>query len=194
MKPARITVCLCVLAFAVVGGWALGGIEGSKHDFSDKDWSDGDVCSACHGASSEEPPTASPLWDENADLNRTFGTALCESKAAGMGTTICLRCHDGTFARDAVNGATRKRFVNRKHPGRFTAGHGTSEHPVGVEYPQFDRGYRPATSVTATGTVQLPDGKVECTSCHDPHNMSGTKYMLVTDNARSALCLTCHRK
>ncbi|MBN4058944.1 cytochrome c3 family protein [bacterium AH-315-J04] len=40
----------------------------------------------------------------------------------------------------------------------------------------------------------MPNGRVECTSCHDPHNQSGAPYMLVKSNARSALCLTCHKK
>jgi len=193
MKPTRVTTCFLVFTLMIIGGWAWGGLEGSKHDFSNKDWSGGDLCSACHSAESDKP-AAAPLWEENADLNRTFGTPLTRSKAAGPGTTVCLRCHDGTIARDTIAGAEGGRFVNRENPGLFGTGHGTGDHPVGVDYPQFDRDYRPATSVTAMGTVQLPDGKVECNSCHDPHNMSGEEYMLVTSNARSALCLTCHRK
>jgi predicted CXXCH cytochrome family protein len=42
--------------------------------------------------------------------------------------------------------------------------------------------------------VRLPDGRVECVSCHDPHNQSGTQAMLAVSNRRSALCLTCHVK
>ena len=44
------------------------------------------------------------------------------------------------------------------------------------------------------GKVLLPDGKIECTSCHDPHNQSGQPHMLVKSNRGSALCLTCHKK
>ncbi|MGB2984623.1 MAG: cytochrome c3 family protein [Phycisphaerae bacterium] len=193
MNRNKIVAAVTAFAFTIVGAWAWGGIEGSKHDFSNKDWSGGDACSACHSAKGEQP-TAAPLWDENADLNRTFGTPLSRSKEAGPGTTLCLRCHDGTIARDTITGEKRKRFVGKQNPGLFSAGHDTSDHPVGVEYPQFDKGYRPVTSVIAKGTVPLPDGKVECISCHDPHNMSGLDHMLVASNARSALCLTCHRK
>ncbi len=185
---------LSVLTVATIGGWAWGGIEGSKHDFSNKEWSGGDACSACHSPESDQPPEAAPLWDQNADLNRTFGSPLNQSKAAGLGTTMCLRCHDGTIARDTLDGSAGQRFVNTDNPGLFGTGHGTSEHPVGVDYPQLDRGFRPATAVVASGTVTLPDGKVECISCHDPHDMAGEKHMLVVSNARSALCLTCHRK
>ena len=195
MNRVRIVGLVAGLTVTIVGGWAWGGVEGSKHDFSHKDWSGGDACSACHEAESSEPPTAAPLWDQNADLNRTFGASLEQSKQAGLGSTMCLRCHDGTIARDTIAPpTTQARFDNKQNPGLFGTGHGTSDHPVGVDYPQFDKGYRPVTSVIAKGTVTLPGGKVECISCHDPHDMSGLPKMLVTSNARSTLCLTCHRK
>ena len=79
-------------------------------------------------------------------------------------------------------------------PGFFATGHGRSDHPVGVPYPAFDRGYRPMTEVISVGAIQLPSGYVECTSCHDPHNEAGVPHMLVMNNAGSALCLSCHRK
>ena len=194
MNRTKIISAVAVVTVTILGGWALGGIEGSKHDFSNEAWSGGNPCSVCHAAQSEEPAAEAPLWDENADLNRTFGTPLIQSKRAGTGTTICLRCHDGTIARDTIAGAQRERFVNKENPGLFTAGHDKSEHPVGVDYPQHDKAYRPVISVIAKGTVSLPGGKVECVSCHDPHDMTGLDHMLVAGNARSNLCLTCHRK
>ncbi len=107
---------------------------------------------------------------------------------------MCLRCHDGTIATETITAVKGDRFTNKQNPGLFGAGHGRSDHPVGVDYPQFDKGYRPITSVLASSTVMLPDARVECISCHDPHNQSGEEHMLVTSNARSALCLTCHKK
>lgn len=194
MNRIRIVGLITITSVAVLGGWAWGGIEGSKHDFSNEAWSGGNPCSVCHAAESDEPAAAAPLWDASADLNRTFGISLEQSKKAGLGTAICLRCHDGTIARDTIGGTRRERFGNKEHPGRFKAGHETSEHPVGVDYPLHTKGFRPMVSVLAKGTVSLPDGKVECMSCHDPHNMAGLDHMLVDKNARSNLCLTCHRK
>ena len=63
-----------------------------------------------------------------------------------------------------------------------------------MEFVGFDLGAGVALDQTATGTVTLPGGRVECISCHDPHNAAGEANMLVTSNARSALCLTCHDK
>ena len=194
MRKTGIAALGIVFAGAILSGWAWADIEGSKHDFSNQDWTAGDKCSACHGPERAEPPAAAPLWDAQADLNRVFGTPLSREQHAGNGTLVCLRCHDGTIAKDTVSDQAKERFAHRQHPGLFSSGHERSDHPVGVEYPRFDRGYRPASSVIDSGTVTLPDDKVECISCHDPHNSTGVAPMLVTSNVRSALCLTCHKK
>lgn len=187
---------VAILGISVLcAGIAFGGIKGSKHDFSSEQWADGDSCGVCHTPHREEVPETAPLWDPQADLNRTFGTPLSESKEAGVGTTMCLRCHDGTIARDTIPIDTpRNRFENVQHPGHFSIGHGDSNHPVGVEYPRVEKGFHAPSKVESGGHVLLPGGRVECISCHDPHAMSGHKYMLVMSNARSALCLTCHNK
>ncbi|MEK6798222.1 MAG: cytochrome c3 family protein [Planctomycetota bacterium] len=193
MVRTRWIAPLVAAPVALACGLAFGGLTGSKHDFRKKEWSGGEGCAACHTPQSPTPPRTPPKWDPNADLSRTFGASLARSKAAGIGTTLCLRCHDGTIARETASAAT-DRFPNLDNPARIDSGHRGSDHPVGIAYPNVDRGYRPASSVVASGTVTLPGGKVECTSCHDPHDMSGEKHMLVRGNARSALCLTCHRK
>ena len=112
----------------------------------------------------------------------------------GRGTQMCIRCHDGTVAASTIANVKRDRFVNSHNPGRFSSAHDGTDHPVGIAYPQLDKEYRPLASVVAQGAVALPSGRVECVSCHDPHNAAGEASMLVTSNARSALCLTCHDK
>lgn len=189
------TVVICgTIAFAAINGLAWGGVEGSKHDFSKKPWSGGETCGACHTPHRDGPPKAAPLWDPTADLARTFGRVTNHTIVPGLGTLMCLRCHDGTVAKEAIAGVSRMRYVNKQNPGLFGAVHGRTDHPVGIEYPLFKKGYRPVTSVVAKGTVILPQGRVECISCHDPHNTAGAAHMLVTANTRSALCLTCHKK
>lgn len=194
MRGIKILALSYAAAVMAICGWASAGIEGSKHDFSNEAWSADDRCGACHAPHRDTPPKAAPLWDPEADLTRTFGAFAASKATPGRGTLLCLRCHDGTIAKDARPGARPDRFTHKQHPGLFRASHGTSNHPVGVEYPQFDDKFHPAASVIAKGTVTLPDGKVECVSCHDPHNTSGEEKMLVTSNAGSALCLTCHKK
>ncbi|MFH0983753.1 MAG: cytochrome c3 family protein [Planctomycetota bacterium] len=205
-----------VVVMGTVASWASAGLKGSKHDFTTPAWPGFDPCGACHTPASEKPPTEPPLWDTRADLTKRFGRSLLQPSALGtgtvtslgrfrrtaladsdprMGTLSCLRCHDGTIAQDATGAAmNRERFVHKQHPGLFTTGHGRTDHPVGVEYPKIAKGYRPLTSVLSGWKVTLPGGRVECSSCHDPHNQSGEKHMLVMSNARSALCLKCHKK
>jgi predicted CXXCH cytochrome family protein len=188
-----------------VAGLCWAGIEGSKHDFSKVPWSGGDTCGVCHVPHREEDPKAAPLWDQNVDLSRRFGSSLgreVQTKREparqrvepGPGTLSCLRCHDGTIAKSTISGVQRERFVYSQHPGRYSTAHEATDHPVGIAYPQIDEDYRPIPTVTAQTAVELPNGRVECTSCHDPHNESGANYMLVMPNGRSALCLACHDK
>lgn len=190
-KTARVGM---LLGPVLAAGWAWAGVEGSKHDFSHEAWSKDDQCGACHTPHRDKAPKAAPLWDPGADLAKRFGTSVRSGAIAGGGTRMCLRCHDGTIARDTISGVKRERFVNIHNPGVFQVGHQRSDHPVGVAYPQVSKHFRPMTAVLASGTVVLPGGRVECMSCHDPHDTSGAKHMLVMENTRSALCLTCHKK
>jgi len=183
------------LTLLIAGGFAVAGIKGSKHDFSTAAWSAVDKCGVCHTPEHDQPPALPPAWDSRADLSKRFGKNAPGESKPGMGTMSCLRCHDGTIATDATGAALgRRRFANTQHPSRFTTGHGRTDHPVGVDYPHIDRHYKPASTVLAARKVTLPGGKVECSSCHDPHDDSGQRHMLVTSNARSALCLQCHVK
>lgn len=189
-----VVLVLATITLSIVAGVAWAGIEGSKHDFSRKEWAGGDTCGACHSPHRSQAPKVAPLWDPGADLTRRFGSSIGTGKTAGQGTLMCVRCHDGTIAPETITGVRGVRFRNKFNPGMFSGGHGRSDHPVAVDYPQFDKGFRPMTSVLSSQTVRLPNAKVECVSCHDPHNQSNLPHMLVKSNARSALCLTCHKK
>ena len=184
---------LCAGCFTAVGGWAWGEMERSKHDFSKQPWSGGETCGVCHTPHQSAPPKAAPLWDPSADLSRVFGSSASHN-AAGTGTTLCLRCHDGTLARDTFNVPRDTGRGGGTHVGVFDAAHGGSNHPVGVVYPELRKGYRPVVAVLAKGTVTLPNNRVECVSCHDPHAAADVDRLLVMSNSRSALCLTCHQK
>jgi predicted CXXCH cytochrome family protein len=193
MKHATVAILGALLFLASLGGLAWAGLEGSKHDFSKQAWSGGETCGVCHTPHRQEPPKAAPLWDPTADLTRTFGASRLRAQA-GPGTAMCLRCHDGTVARQTLAGAPAERYANRLHPALFAAAHEGTDHPVGVRYPDLRKGYRAAATVIASGAVTLPHGRVECISCHDPHAANDLDAMLVMSNSRSALCLTCHQK
>lgn len=136
---------------------------------------------------------------------------------------LCLSCHDGTIAVDSVlnmpRGATRGTKHSRMKEdwdsiydcaachdgwmgpgtdftGTFLGQDFSNDHPVSIEYSTADPGLkpRPANGVFANG-VKLVDNKVECVSCHDPHDPDPQrKPFLRVSNAGSALCYTCHDK
>lgn len=177
----------------------VAGLAGSKHDFSGESWTGGDRCIACHFLSRDDFPAPAPLWNPSADFNRAFGDALQDSPSGspslpGNGTLACLRCHDGTVASDMFGSLAAPAGVNKRHPSLASTAHGSTNHPVGIEYPQFDPEYRPMHMIESEGQVPLPGGRIECISCHDPHNAVGAPHMLTKTNQRSALCLTCHMK
>ena len=94
----------------------------------------------------------------------------------------CLSCHDGVIS---------KMTPVEVKAGSFQHGIGLS-HPVGVKYPLMGRDSDFAPRDTLPEEIQLFDGAVGCLSCHNPYG--NKKHLLVMDNVRSALCLTCHRK
>jgi predicted CXXCH cytochrome family protein len=76
----------------------------------------------------------------------------------------------------------------------------TNDHPIGFVYnaalatadgelatPVSDK------QVDAAGLVRLFEGKLECSSCHEPHNNQYGAF-LAMDNTDSALCRVCHLK
>jgi predicted CXXCH cytochrome family protein len=56
----------------------------------------------------------------------------------------------------------------------------------------------PSTADSGLGSTiaadMLTSNKVQCSSCHDPHNAAGVSFLLRKTNQGSQLCLTCHIK
>lgn len=94
----------------------------------------------------------------------------------------CLSCHDGVISTMASANI---------RSGEFRHGSGLS-HPVGVLYPPVSVKNDFMPQETLPEPIKLFNGRVGCLSCHNPYN-SG-KSFLVMPNARSGLCLSCHKK
>jgi len=172
------------------------GVIGSVHDFSRFTQRPTDACSACHvphiqGVQVEKGPGGRALLD----LYRIEGQRqvfIPGRYMPGPTSVICLSCHNGTVADSTISTAHGLLFNERlgfDEPDEFAF----RDHPIGIPYPADPKEYRPATFVQKQGVV-LPEGRIECISCHDPHNEKGVDDLLVMSNRRSALCLTCHKK
>ncbi len=74
----------------------------------------------------------------------------------------------------------------------------SDDHPISIEYDPFsDPGLHPEAHVAQAGLkLFLEDGtqRVQCATCHDPHDLNEGTGLLRMDNNGSRLCLTCHDK
>jgi predicted CXXCH cytochrome family protein len=183
--------------------------RGGPHDFPEFDRAAGSSCSACHIPHVQQVRTttqpASPadagtnaleLSEPAVELFRIQGqrqTFVQGRYTPGPTSLICLGCHDGAVATSVI-GSAHAMLAGVREGFSVPDGFVWRDHPIGVPYPTSDRQYRPLSFVSVDGKVRLPEGRLECISCHDPHDASGVPKMLVMSNRRSALCLTCHVK
>jgi predicted CXXCH cytochrome family protein len=140
-------------------------------------------------------PTTQPSSQPAADLFKIPGQRrvfIPDEYTPGPTSLICLSCHDGTVATSTI-GSSHAMLAGVREGFSMPGGFGLRDHPIGVSYPANPREYRPQSFVSKS-KIRLPEGRIECVSCHDPHNVAGIKHMLWTSNRRSALCLTCHIK
>jgi predicted CXXCH cytochrome family protein len=162
--------------------------------------SETEVCIFCHTPHNSNP--SGPLWNRE-DPGATYLLYNSSTLQAVPGqpdgsSILCLSCHDGTIALGNVisrttdisfSGGVTKMPVGKSnltsdlsddHPISFvynsalTASDGQLKDPAAIAYP-----------------VTLENGKVQCTSCHDPHTNIYNDF-LVASNRFSDLCFKCH--
>lgn len=184
------------------------GVIGGPHDFSHRTGGQSNVCAACHIPHVQRVRVSPPQEDADSsrgesqdddvflELYRVEGqraTFEPDRYTPGPTSLICLGCHDGTMASSTI-GSAHAMLAGVREGFNVPDGFVWRDHPIGVPYPRGDREYRPFGQVVAGGAVRMPQDRVECISCHDPHNAAGVDKMLVMSNRRSALCLSCHIK
>jgi len=206
------TKVLAAISFAVatiVPIWALGAAQsrapasqaarddaikiallGSKHDFGQGKSGPRNICMPCH--TPHVPGAAAPLLDQRPAASQPIRAYQSLDARLSAGSLLCLGCHDGTIAPDVYVSSHSTGFGDHRAAlGERRAG--PAGHPVGVRYPIARQDFNSPASVASDGAIALPEGRIQCTSCHDPHNTRGYRGFLVKSNARSRLCLTCHR-
>jgi predicted CXXCH cytochrome family protein len=188
----RLFYVLAALLFvASISTASFAEIQGSPHDISGEDLGTSDLCIFCHVPHNPLSQSDAPLWNHS-DSTQTF-TFYDGSTGPATGTTMqCLSCHDGVTNIDAFGGVAGTMDMKTKFPGT-TAIIGTNlqdDHPVCVAYIIKEGKFK---DVSGSVAVKLFNGKVECSSCHNPH-LTENKKFLRSSNANSALCLTCHDK
>jgi predicted CXXCH cytochrome family protein len=182
-------------------------IKASRHNLASGgigDLKTGDtsmICIFCH--TTHLGTAVTPLWnrEEGAPVYTLYDSSTMKSiPGQPDGTSkLCLSCHDGTIALGKVLKPVRGLNALNPSLGRIPPGRRSNlgsdlsdDHPI-----SFDS----IAAVNASPELRHPpindrvkydnDDKIQCTSCHDPHNdMYGN--FLVKDNRYAAICKSCH--
>jgi len=171
------------------------GVVGGPHDLTAV-MGFGSACNSCHVPHVQGiRPTTQPSTQPAVEMFRIGGQRRIfqpDRYMPGPTSLLCLGCHDGTIATSTM-GTSHALLAGVREGFAVPEGFVWRDHPIGVRYPVGRRDYRPQSFVEKAG-IRLPEGRIECVSCHDPHNTHGRENMLTVSNRRSALCLTCHIK
>lgn len=201
LKMGWVLVCAMVAASGAMAG---SGITGSAHDFSHASWTGAatnQICAPCHAPHNNVNASGQLLWNHTMTSNSTYTmysspTFSNSPVAPSTQSKICLSCHDGTVALDSFGGASGTHFIGTVQPSALVGTDMSNDHPISMAYGAGSGtlgGLHLASDPKVAALLRA--GKVECGSCHDPHNDgAGTSKLLQVDNAGSALCLTCHNK
>lgn len=221
---AGVTLVLAQLPLASLGqaGGPQSGVASTVHNLSVsgpgeiKGVEETEICRFCHVPHDARPAT--PLWGHALSsqqeyvlptLRRPGGTSERPPQPDGS-SRLCLSCHDGTVALGAVRhagtelpmaGARRLEKGRRGHLGSDLSG----SHPISLAVPDLgtaaeagrDMSVKPLTVIRAAGQARLDAaGKVQCTSCHDPHADShyqpGRVPRFWIRPTVDEVCLGCH--
>ncbi|MCF6364770.1 MAG: hypothetical protein L3J35_01065 [Bacteroidales bacterium] len=183
-------------------------IVNSKHNLSVsgignvKSTGESEICIFCHTSHSSNPKT--PLWNKKTPgLNYILYNSSTIQAVPGQpdgSSILCLSCHDGTIALGSV--LSKKKEIDfsegansfKRSKNNLTTDL-SDDHMISFEYTSAlaytDGELRDPMNLTHP--VALENGKVQCISCHDPHNNKFDNF-LVRSNRYSELCLSCHDK
>jgi predicted CXXCH cytochrome family protein len=214
----RIIVVSVALAFVLLSaGAALAGIAGSKHDMRTHITGEAqgydEVCVYCHTPHSGN--LAAQLWNRTNPANGGYTPYTSSTMNAtpsgtiGAGSLLCMSCHDGILAVDAlynlpnygnaannISGGVALDGAKKLQGAALMGTDLRNDHPIGFTYPALgvDSGLVNIATVATSTYVRLIGGtQVECASCHDAHN-TVTMPFLRSTNQGSQLCLACHLK
>lgn len=192
------------------------GLLNSKHDFRPASAATvraangtlpGDqLCVFCHTPHNADPGAL--LWNQKMGTTQfpTYTSSTLQSSvspvAAQDSSKLCLSCHDGTIALGSTTSNGDIPFVQgagyqlpSSSPSNLAGNAGlgfADDHPFAFVPNYLNAQIKPPGP---GDPVKLVAGKLQCSSCHDPHNETTDAVQgdfLVKKNQASSLCLSCH--
>ncbi len=198
-------------------------ITNSKHNLSAqgpgtiKAESEGQVCIFCH--TPHRSSSIAPLWNKQPTsasytlYSSDYLTSLSypAPEQINQKSKLCMSCHDGTVAIGYVYnlaGGGGPGTISMQQSGTpittmptnaggYLGTDLTDDHPVGFFYDAakdqelVNRAWPWNTPIRLD--PDLSTGKVECISCHEPHNNQYSKFLRIS-NTDAAVCKFCHNK
>jgi predicted CXXCH cytochrome family protein len=177
------------------------------------------VCDFCHTPHMAAAANKQyPLWNhtlagtanygvyDSETLNASVanGGDIADIGGASVGTAavsnLCMSCHDGSVGLGSLYNDPN--IGTPDNSGTFISGNAdlgtdlSDDHPVNFTYNTTlanNDGELENPATTPAVAALLIDDKVQCSSCHDPHDTTYNPFLTV-DNSDSGLCTTCHIK
>jgi predicted CXXCH cytochrome family protein len=189
---------------------------------TDRSTDEDQICVFCHTPHQATPAaplwnhTQTGVASYGVYVSPTLDAADIADIGGGVDVSnLCMSCHDGTLgvndlgnpANDTGGNPAMGSGTELDASGRILAARptnmGTSlsdDHPVNFTYDSAlasaDGGLvTPFSSAYVDAAQEIPlfNGKVQCASCHDPHDNTNEPFLTKT-NSGSQLCSTCHQK
>ena len=176
-----------------------------------------DLCAYCHTPHVPTTGIKEPLWSR-AKLSTTksytsYASSTLDANPTALqngdanNSAMCMSCHDGSnifsltkYTKYPGGSEANPDFVGPKYnllDGSYYSSGLHFTHPVNFTYDDALATMDGALRMPATILNKLPlfDGKVQCSSCHDPHvPASIRRYFLRTTESNGILCISCHDK
>ncbi|RMD48562.1 MAG: hypothetical protein D6830_06610 [Ignavibacteria bacterium] len=207
MAGRKLNLWVLIIILALFYSVKAQNIENSPHNLSVtgpgtiKATSETELCVFCHTPHNSSPKA--PLWNR-ADPGASYQVYNSSSVDAVIGqpdgsSLLCLSCHDGTIALGHV--------LSRPTDIGFSSGITTlpsgetnlstdlsDDHPISFAYTSSLASSNPQLKNPNNihSALKLENGKLQCTTCHDPHDNSKGNF-LVLSMYKSNLCKKCHK-
>jgi hypothetical protein len=172
-----------------------------------------EVCKFCHIPHSAV--VNAPLWGHQLSNVKHYDTASVRTGAARVAapqpdgsSRLCLSCHDGTVALGDIGGKSNHDPAKQTLLfGRGANSLGTDlsgSHPISFVVADAaegnagaDMAMRPLAAIRTDRDVRLDAaGKMQCSTCHDPHSdrnfVRGSVPHFSVKPSVSEICLACH--
>ncbi|HEU5452735.1 MAG TPA: cytochrome c3 family protein [Terriglobales bacterium] len=181
-------------------------VDDSLHNLSPVNGQGADTCRYCHSAHKTAPVRG--LWNHQLSTAeyQFYTSSSYKQGAASLPTDspsrLCLSCHDGTVALGSTYGSSTPLPTNKSLSEKNNLGTDLrSSHPFGFDTWVRDNTLRDELfssnpRITGDAHVKLYAGRIECSTCHEPHtpNIDPKRpdMFLAVSNENGGLCLSCH--